>query len=105
MTILAISATALLVSVQGYLKRLDGLESRAIAGWVAENQLIAYQLEPEKLSTTSVSVSALGRTWQTDHTLVQTDDLDIQQISFSVREVGQPVILQGFKGFIKVPQP
>ena len=103
LAILALSATALLGATEVYLARTGGLESRAIAQWVAENRLVELRLAGTVSdSGSAASTSMLGHDWQVEVAVKATTDADLAAVDILVREEGASQPLLTFGGFVDV---
>ena len=94
--IFAIAGTALMGSTQNTLANLSHLEQKAVAQWVAANQLVSISLEkkwPPK-NNDKGSVEMAGNTWHWLQKVEKTADSGLQQVTIEVRvreKAPQPV--------------
>lgn len=95
LVILALTAVTLLGMAETHVVRIDGLESRAIAQWIAENRLVELQIgdtaghdRPETM---------LERDWQVNVSMEATADPALSAIKIQVVEAGteQPQVIFG----------
>lgn len=100
MAILAISAVALIGVSEAQVSRIDGLETRAIGLWVAENRLAELELSGRPQGEALETVTMLGREWDVRLSFQETSDPELAEVTISVVETGStgPVSILG--GFI-----
>lgn len=98
MAILAVASVGLVRATQGHIDLIRGVETRTIAGWVAENRLVELGL-PDAARLPS-SVTMLGRDWQVTTTAKPSDDPAIAAVEVGVGEPGAArplIVLRGFR--------
>ncbi len=107
--IFGIFATALMLGSQTALLSTNQIQTKQIAMWVAENQLIQLQQKARlnsfpALGESKNPVDMAGQTWLVKTNISETDDDDILRIEVSVfEEVDETlksslVVLVGFLG-------
>ena len=99
MAILAVSALALIGVSETQVTRIDGLERRAIAGWVAENKLAELEVPGMPPTGSDAPVVMLGRNWTVGVEFTDTADPDLKRVAISVSEAGsrnEAGVLDGF---------
>lgn len=87
MAIFAIAGVALLGSAQNNFTTMANLEQKAVAQWVASNQLVAASIDktwPPK-DNRKGSVEMAGTTWFWQQKVVRTTDSNMRQITMEVR--------------------
>lgn len=102
MAILAISAVALIAVSESQVSRIDGLETRAIAQWVAENRLAELELSGQSQVEAPETVTMLGRDWDMRLNFEETSDPDLAEVRISVVETGSSNPVSVLGGFIDV---
>lgn len=102
MAILAISAVALIAVSESQVSRIDGLETRAIAQWVAENRLAELELSGQSQVEAPETVTMLGRDWEVRLNFEETSDPDLAEVRISVVETGASNPVNVLGGFIDV---
>lgn len=100
LTILAVSATALIGATEAYVGRVRGLEDRAIAQWVAENLLTELQVDSSMRDIPSRDVTMMGRSWIANVAYAETGDPDLARVTITVAPQGSGDSLVRFGGFI-----
>lgn len=100
LVVLALTAVTLLGIAETHVIRINGLESRAIAQWVAENRLVELQIEDN--ATHERPATMLGRDWLVDISLTATADPDLSAVDIRVKEAGTEQSQVVFGGFIDV---
>lgn len=100
MTILAISAVALIGVAEAQISRVDGLETRAIGLWVAENRLAELELSGTSKNAPPQSVAMLGRKWNVALGFADTSDPELKRVSVLVEEAGAGGPTTRLGGFI-----
>lgn len=88
MAILAIVAVALLRTNGTHITRIDGLETRAFARFVAENRIAEITLDPSDMAALPREVGMLGRRWSVSAVSAATGDPDLLEVVVSVGETG-----------------
>lgn len=105
LVILSFSGVALLGATEAHVSRIDGLESRAVAEWVAENRLVELQIGAAGPEDGPVEVPMLGREWQVETRLEETPDPEIAKVEIRVAEAGAGGPLVVFGGFLDTGGP
>lgn len=99
LSILAIAAAALIGASEAHIDRVGGLEDRAIASWVADEQLVELRLAPMAPVAATTTREMAGQTWQVDVATALTEDPDVVRVDIAVRQVDSrdtPARLSGF---------
>lgn len=99
LSILAIAAAALIGASEAHIDRVGGLEDRAIASWVADEQLVELRLSSTAPVTATHTREMGGQTWEVDVASTPTDDPDLLRVDIAVRTPGSrdaPARLSGF---------
>lgn len=96
LAVLAIASTALLVASQGYVRRIVGLEDRALAQIAAENALAELQLG---LPLEAEPAPLLGRRFGIEARAAPTDDPDLERIEIVATDLDTGARHAGFLGF------
>lgn len=102
MAILAISAVALIAVSESQVTRIDGLETRSIALWVAENRLAELELSGQAQAEAPETVTMLGRDWDVRLNFEETSDPDLAEVKIFVVETGASAPVSVLGGFIDV---
>ena len=89
MAILAIVAVGLLRSTGTHVMRIDALETRAFAQFVAENHAAELTLAPAFVNSLPQDVELMGRTWQLSTVIAPTAQPELIEVVITVREVGK----------------
>lgn len=100
LVILSLAAVTLIGAAEAHVQRVDGVESRAIAQWAAENELAALRLEPARLSARASTVRMLGREWRVETAAAPTEDPGLLQVTVSVSEPGAETPYVTLGGFV-----
>lgn len=98
MAILAIASAGLIRATETHVDLIRGVETRAVAGWVADNRMAELALPGT--NALPASVTMLGRSWQVATTSRPSDDPAIAAIEVAVSEPGAArpaVTLRGFR--------
>lgn len=99
LSILAIAAAALIGASEAHIDRVSGLEDRAVASWVADEQLVELRLAPTGPVAATRTREMGGQTWEVDVGTAPTDDPDLVRVDIAVRSPGSrdtPARLSGF---------
>ncbi len=91
MALLAVAATGLLQATARHLDAVAAIESRAAAGWSAENALTEA-----RLGLPAMSGTILGRRWQVGITGSASPDPGVVALTVSTRSDGVAGVLRGF---------
>ena len=97
LAVLAVGSVSLLVASQAYVRRIAGLEDRALAQVAAENELAELGLgnAPE-----TGPVVLLGRRFGLETRATPTADPDLQRIEIAVTDLDTRERFGGFVGFL-----
>ncbi len=98
LAILAVSAISLLSAATAHVTRIEGLESRAVAQFVAENRLAELELG---IAEDDAPASMLGRDFRVTTTRSATADPDLQRLDVTVSD-GERT--QSVMGFLATPR-
>lgn len=85
LSILAIAAAALIGASEAHIDRVGGLEDRAIASWVADEQLVELRLAPTPPLAATHTRKMGGQTWQVDVATASTDEPELVRVDIAVR--------------------
>lgn len=99
LTILAVASAGLIRATEAHVDQVRGLQTRAIAQWVAENRLIELQVEPSEAMNQSDRVEMLGRSWNVVVRAAASEDPDLRRITIDVSPEGgrnAAAVLTGF---------
>ena len=99
LTILAIASAGLIRATEAHVDQVRGLQTRTIAQWVAENQLIELQLDPVGLVDRTDRVEMLGRAWNVSVRTGPSEDPDLSTVTVAVSRAGansSAAVLTGF---------
>lgn len=97
LAVLATASASLLVAAQGYVRRIVGLEDRALAQIAAENALAELQLG---FSPETEPAALLGRRFGVEAHAAPTADPDLRQVEIVVTDLDTRARYAGFLGFI-----
>lgn len=100
LSILAIAAAALIGAAEAHIDRVAGLEDRAVASWVAEEQLVDLRLAPAAPTASSETRKMVGRSWQVDVATSATDDPDLIRADIWVLDPATKGVQARLSGFI-----
>ncbi len=100
MAILAIAAVALIGVSEAQVARINGLETRTIALWVAENKLAELELSGGTDTAKPESISMLGRKWNAGAVIEDTSDPELRRVTISVTEEGRDDVASVLGGFV-----
>lgn len=98
LVVLALTAVTLLGVAETHVIRIDGLESRATAQWVAENRLVELQVAGDAGHDRPVTM--LDRDWRVSMSLEATADPDLSAVEIRVIEAGTERAQAVFGGFL-----
>ena len=98
LAILAVSAISLLMATEAHVARIDGLESRALAQFAAENRLAEIELgtRPGPASPPYL----LGRAFRVTEVRTPTEDPELERIDIEVTDLAVAATYRGFVGFV-----
>lgn len=99
--ILAIASAALVGAAQTHVDRVGGLEDRAIASWVADEQLVELRIGITP-ATSTTSREMAGREWRVDVATSPTDDPDLMKVDIVVGRSDDRAALARLSGFVDV---
>lgn len=87
LAIFAIGCLALINATGGQVRSLGAIEAKAVAFWVADNQLTLLQLEalPPALTWRSGTAEMAGETWHWRYRGRDTTDVGMRAIEIEVR--------------------
>lgn len=97
LAILAISAISLLMATEAHVARIDGLETRTLARFAAENRLAEIELG---LGTEAETVELLGRTFEVAAARTPTEDPGLDRVDVEVTDLETATTHRGFVGFV-----
>ena len=84
LVVLALAGVALVGTSEAHIRRIAGLESRAVATFVAENraaELAVGAVRPDAAET----IRMMGGVWRVDHEIGETDDPALARVTIRVR--------------------
>lgn len=96
--ILGLASVALIGAAQTHLTRIDGLERRAVALWLAESHLAELGLAPP--TEGAVAVQAMARDWVIETRIEATADPDLARVDIAVRLATDPSPSARLDGFV-----
>jgi general secretion pathway protein I len=102
LVILAVSAISLLLATEAYVRRIDGLESRALARLAAENRLAEIELG---LDPDPRPVVVLGHGFELGERRTPTADPGLERIDLDVTDRAAGATYGGFVGFVAARSP
>lgn len=98
MVILAIASVGIIRAAEAHIVRLQSLERRAAAQWVAENALAEARLGLPAPATGAVLM--LQWRWTVKSTLTRSDDPDLALATVQVMPEGEATPLVTLRGFV-----
>lgn len=93
LAILAVSALSLLAASEAHVGRIDGLEARALAQFVAENRLAEIELG---IGEAVAPATMLRRRFEVSAAEIATADPDLVRIDLSVADGARVASFTGF---------
>lgn len=99
LTILAVASVGLIRATEAHVDQVRGLQTRAIAQWIAENRLIELQVDPAGAMDQSDRVEMLDRGWNVVVRADASEDPDLRRITIDVSPEGgrnTAAVLTGF---------
>ena len=98
MAVLAVASAGLIQATEAHIDLIRGLQTRAVASWVAENRMVELRV----LGTTALptSVDMLGRRWRVASTRRPSDDPDLAAVDVAVSESGAARPVATLHGFV-----
>lgn len=100
LTILAVASAGLIRATEAHVDQVRGLQTRAVALWVAENRLIELQVEPAGATDQSDRVEMLGRRWNVVVRAAASEDPDLRRITINVSPEGGRNVAAVLTGFV-----
>lgn len=98
--ILAIASAGIIGAIETQVDTTRGLEQRAAALWVAENQLAELRLAGRAPAAAGATVEMLGAPWQVTVTPRSSDDSDLRLVEVAVRPPAASAWLVTLRGFV-----
>ena len=102
LVVLAFAGVALLGATESHTQRIADLEGRAVAQWVAENQMAELAVSPSAPRSETITVAMLGIDWTVRQTIESTDEPDLLAVELAVSEADRAEVLSRFTGFVDV---
>jgi len=84
MVILAVAGIALVGTTEAHIRRIADLESRAVAGLVAENRAAELAVGAVALDDAGDTIAMLGGSWRVRHEIDDTVDAVLAKVTISV---------------------
>ena len=97
LVVLAVTSVALLTATQAHIARIGGLETRAAAGWVTENQLAQLSLG---LTPSQTPPPMLGVAFSVADQQTPTKDPALTQVTLTATEIGTGQTFGRLIGFV-----
>ena len=106
LAVLAIGLAALVRGASDYTSNAAALRQRAVAGWVAENQLTEMELAKEwpREGSHDGSEKMAGAEWQWQAQVEETPNPDIRHVTVEVRRADHEAVLARLQGFVANPR-
>ena len=104
LVILAVAAAGLIGAAEAHLDSIRALEARAAALWVAENRIVELTVSKESQPRLSETVEMLGQSWAVSLARRQNDDPELQAMTISVAQDGEPEPLVTMSFFLGTPR-
>ena len=104
LVILAVAAAGLIAAAEAHVDSIRGLEARAAAQWVAENRIIELIVSSDPEPRLSETVEMLGQSWTVTLARRQNDDPELQAMTISVTQEGEPEPLVTMDFFLETPR-
>lgn len=107
LAVLAIALAAILRTVGQSIDLTVDLRDRALAGWVAQNRLIAHQLQKDwpAAETTDGQTEMGGRVWRWREQVSTTPEPALRRIEIEIRADRGEQRLARLVGFLENPKP
>ena len=102
LSILAIAAAALIGASEAHIDRVGGLEARAVASWVADEQLTELRISRRPPASASKTREMAGRTWQVDVVAIPTDDPEVVRADITVSDPNASNTQTRLSGFVDI---
>ena len=100
LVVLAVAGIAMVGTTETHVRRIAGLEDRAVAQWVAENRMAELAAGLHALGDARDEAEMLGATWSLRQTARPTDDPDLVEIVLAVGVEGGDATFSRLTGFL-----
>ena len=100
LAILAIASVGLLRATEAHTDTVRGLQTRAVAQWVAENRLVELGLQTPPVVATVQTVEMLDRLWTVRVEVKPSEDPDLALVNVAVSPQGARQPAARLTGFV-----
>ena len=102
MAILAVAAAGLIGAAEMHVRRIDGLEARAAALWVAENHLAEMRVAGGAATLDPATVTMLGEQWRIETRREETEDPSLISVTIEVARASEQAVFATLTGFVDI---
>lgn len=98
LVILAVATAGLIQAAERHIDSIEGMQSRAIAQWVAENRIAELNLAPETRALLPETVEMAGQSWIVRLSDRPVEDPALSALTVSVAKLDQtePLVTMDF---------
>jgi general secretion pathway protein I len=98
LVILAVATAGLIQAAEGHIDSIEGMQSRAVAQWVAENRIVELTLAPESREQLPETVEMGGQSWTVRLSERPVEDPSLSALTVSVARLDQvePLVAMDF---------
>jgi general secretion pathway protein I len=100
LAILAVASAGLMRATMAHIDTVGGLQTRAIAGWVAENRLVELAVDGGAPQARPDRVEMLGRLWDVAVRVEGSEDPDLALVTVAVSPAGETGPAATLTGFV-----
>ncbi|MDZ4760810.1 MAG: type II secretion system minor pseudopilin GspI [Alphaproteobacteria bacterium] len=100
LSILAVAAAALIGAAEAHIDRVRGLEHRAVASWVAEDELTELRLASGQPTASTHDREMAGETWRIEIRPSPTSDPELARVDISVSGASDRAPAASLSGFV-----
>ncbi len=105
LVILAVATAGLIQAAEGHVDSIEGMQSRAIAQWVAENRIVELTFAPESRAQLPQTVEMAGQSWSVRLSDRPIEDPALEALTISVAKLDEvePLVTMDF--FLPLAEP
>lgn len=98
LVILAVATAGLIQAAEGHIDSIEGMQSRAVAQWVAENRIVELTLAPQNRAQLPETVEMAGQSWIVRLSDRPVEDPALSALTVSVAKLDQvePLVTMDF---------
>lgn len=98
LVILAVATAGLIQAAEGHIDSIEGMQSRAVAQWVAENRIVELTVAPESRAQLPGTVEMAGQSWIVSLSDRPVEDPALSALTVSVAKLDQaePLVAMDF---------